>query len=50
MTIRVLVVDDSLTIRAMVEQVLKGERELEVVGMASNARRRKPVLPVSIPT
>jgi len=38
MTIRVLVVDDSLTIRAMVEQVLKGERELEVVGLACNAQ------------
>jgi len=37
MAIRVLVVDDSLTIRAMVEQVLGQERDVDIVGMASNA-------------
>lgn len=37
MTIRVLVVDDSLTIRAMVEQVLGQERGVEIVGMAGDA-------------
>jgi len=38
MTIRVLVVDDSLTIRAMVEQVLGQERDFDIVGTASDAQ------------
>ena len=37
MAIHVLVVDDSLTIRAMIEQVLGNERDIQVVGVASDA-------------
>jgi chemotaxis response regulator CheB len=35
--VRVLVVDDSLTIRAMIEQVLNNDREIDVVGTAADA-------------
>jgi chemotaxis response regulator CheB len=35
--VRVLVVDDSLTIRAMIEQILSNDREIEVVGIAADA-------------
>lgn len=35
--VRVLVVDDSLTIRAMIEQVLANDPEIEIVGTAADA-------------
>jgi chemotaxis response regulator CheB len=35
--VRVLVVDDSLTIRAMIEQVLGNDPEIDVVGTAADA-------------
>ena len=35
--VRVLVVDDSLTIRAMIEQVLDNDPEIDVVGTAADA-------------
>ncbi len=35
--VRVLVVDDSLTIRAMIEQVLASDPEIHVVGTAADA-------------
>lgn len=34
--IRIVVVDDSLTIRAMIETLLERDRRVEVVGIASN--------------
>jgi len=35
--IRILIVDDSITIRAMVEQILTNDPGIEVVGIAGNA-------------
>lgn len=37
MLIRVLIVDDSVTIRAMIHQVLLNERDIEVIGQAADA-------------
>lgn len=37
MSVRVLIVDDSITIRAMIQQVLINERDIEVIGQAANA-------------
>ena len=34
--VRIVVVDDSLTIRAMIETLLERDRRIEVVGIASN--------------
>lgn len=34
--VRIVVVDDSLTIRAMIETLLERDRRFEVVGIASN--------------
>ncbi len=36
--IRVLIVDDSLTIRAMLEEVLGREADIRIVGLAANAQ------------
>ena len=38
MTIRVLVVDDSIVLRRLVTEALSGEKEIEVVGTARNGR------------
>ena len=40
----VLIVDDSLTIRAMVEQVLARDPEIEIVGLADSADEAEAVL------
>lgn len=37
--VRVLVVDDSLTIRAMIEDVLANDPEIQVVGLAADAEQ-----------
>ena len=42
--ISVLIVDDSLTIRAMVEQVLAREPEIEIVGLAASAEEAEQVV------
>lgn len=40
----VLIVDDSLTIRAMVEQVLAREDEIEVIGLAASAAEAEAIM------
>ena len=42
--VSVLIVDDSLTIRAMVEQVLARDADIEIVGLAASADEAEQVL------
>ena len=43
-TIRVLVIDDSLTIRAILESILERYADLRLVGLASNVEQAKDYL------
>lgn len=42
--VRVLIVDDSLTIRAMLEQIISGDGGCEVVGVAADAAAALPLM------
>lgn len=42
--VRVLIVDDSLTIRAMLEQIISGDAGCEVVGLAADAAAALPLM------
>jgi chemotaxis response regulator CheB len=46
--VRVLVVDDSLTIRAMMRQVLESDREIRIAGMAASADEADRILEDSL--
>lgn len=46
---RILVVDDSVTIRAMIESVLEQDHRLEIVGIASNAERAERLIAITNP-
>lgn len=48
--IRILVVDDSLTIRAMLETVFARERDVKVVGIASNAKEAEQMMEDLLPS
>ena len=43
-TVRVLVIDDSLTIRAILESILSRHPDIEIVGLASNVEEAKHYL------
>jgi two-component system chemotaxis response regulator CheB len=43
-TVRVLVIDDSLTIRAILESILGRQADFEIVGMASDVEEAKQYL------
>jgi two-component system chemotaxis response regulator CheB len=47
--VRVLVVDDSLTIRAMMRQVLESDRDIRIAGMAASAEEAEDMLDGCIP-
>ncbi len=47
--IRVLIVDDSLTIRAMIEHVLGQERDIEIIGQVADAEEAAAFLGHSHP-
>lgn len=42
--VRVLIVDDSMTIRAMLEQIISGDDGCEVVGLAADAAEALPLM------
>lgn len=42
--VRVLIVDDSVTIRAMMRQVLESDREIRIAGLAANADEADRIL------
>jgi chemotaxis response regulator CheB len=46
--VRVLVVDDSVTIRAMLRQVLDSDEEIRIVGMAGSADEADRILETSL--
>jgi two-component system chemotaxis response regulator CheB len=46
---RILVVDDSVTIRAMIETVLERDGRLDIVGIASNAERAEHLIAITNP-
>lgn len=46
---RVLVVDDSVTIRAMIENVLERDGRMDIVGIASNAERAEHLIAITDP-
>jgi chemotaxis response regulator CheB len=47
--LRVLIIDDSLTIRAMLEELIEREPGCRVVGMASNAEEARSMITDLIP-
>lgn len=46
---RILVVDDSVTIRAMIENVLERDGRMDIVGIASNAERAEQLIAITDP-
>src|SRR3546814_3297417 len=46
---RILVVDDSVTIRAMIENVLERDGRMDIVGIASNAERAEHLIAITDP-
>lgn len=46
---RVLVVDDSVTIRAMIENVLERDGRMDIAGIASNAERAEHLIAITDP-
>src|SRR3546814_4828336 len=46
---RILVVDDSVTIRAMIENVLERDGRMDIVGIASNAERAEHIIAITDP-
>lgn len=48
--LRVLIIEDSLTIRAMLEELIEREEGCRVVGMASNATDARSMMVDFIPT
>lgn len=48
-TVKVLIVDDSVTIRAIFEEMLKKDRGIELVGSAANAQEALEVIERTLP-
>jgi two-component system chemotaxis response regulator CheB len=46
----VLVIDDSLTVRAIIEQLLEGERDLRVVGSADSVAAAREMIEKLVPS
>lgn len=50
MSFNVLVIDDSLTVRAIIEQLLEGERDLRVVGSAGDVAAAHRLIEQFVPS
>ncbi len=50
MASNVLVIDDSLTVRAIIEQLLDGERDLRVVGSADSVASARALIDQTVPS
>lgn len=46
----VLVIDDSLTVRAIIEQLLEGEKDLQVVGSADSVSAAREMIAEFVPS
>ena len=50
MSFNVLVIDDSLTVRAIIEQLLEGEKDLRVVGSAESVAMAREMIGRFVPS